>query len=315
MNTTLLGRTGLKVSVLGLGTGGHSRLGLSHGKPLEHAANLVRLALDQGINFIDTAEVYDTEAAIGLGIQGRRREDFVLSTKIAPRIQNRIKTTSEIEQSLAASLARMRVEYVDLYMIHAVAPDDYEIIERDFYPVLQRFREKGMLRFIGLSEGFGPDREHRMLSKAIRSHGWDVIMTGFNYLNQSARNLVLPAAKEKHIGVLNMFAVRHALIDQQRLQPIVTRLVKDGIIDKEAIDCLRPLQFLFDDAGVEDFTEAGYRFCLAEPGIHVVLTGTGSEEHLKRNIASINKGPLDSRSVERLKAIFKNVRNENGEDA
>jgi L-galactose dehydrogenase len=315
VNTTILGRTGLKVSVLGLGTGGHSRLGLSQGKTPEHAANMVRLALDQGINFIDTSEIYNTEEAVGSGIQGRRREDFVLSTKIAPRNRDRIKTTDEIRQSLIASLTRLRVEYVDVYLVHAVAPDDYEIIERDFYPVLQRFREKGMLRFIGLSEGFGPDREHRMLSKALRSNCWDVIMTGFNYLNQSARNSVLPAAKEKNIGVLDMFAIRHALINQQRLQPIVTRLVQEGIVEKDAIDCRRPLQFLFDDAGVEDFTEAGYRFCLAEPGIHVVLTGSGNEEHLKRNIASVNKGPLDSKSRERLKAIFKNVRRENGDGA
>ena len=64
---------------------------------------------------------------------------------------------------------------------------------------------------------------------------------------------------------------------------------------------------------MEDFAEAGYRFCLAEPLVHVVLSGTGSQEHLMQNISAINKGPLDPRSVERLRTIFKNVRTENGD--
>src|ERR1700722_13808520 len=114
MNTTILGRTGLEVSRIGLGAGGHSRLVLSQGKADSDAANLVRFALDQGINFIDTAEGYGTETAIGLGIQGRRREEIVLSTKIGPRTQDRLKTADEIQQSLAASLARLGVECVDI---------------------------------------------------------------------------------------------------------------------------------------------------------------------------------------------------------
>jgi aryl-alcohol dehydrogenase-like predicted oxidoreductase len=312
---TTLGRTGLKVSRLGLGAGGHSQLGISQGKSIDHAAGIVRLALDQGINFIDTAEVYKTELAIGLGIQGRRREQVVLSTKLSPRTDNRLKNSAEIEHSLAASLERLRVSYVDIYLVHGVSADDYQAVEQDIYPVLDKLRARGMVRFIGLTEAFGPDRQHAMLAKAVRADCWDVIMAGYNYLNHSARQEILPAAKDKNIGVLDMFAVRHALTDQQRLRPIVTRLVEQGVVDKQAIDCDRPLHFLLDESGAADLSEAGYRFCLAEPCVDVVLCGTGNPEHLKQNIAAADKGPLDRKSVQRLLAIFKNVRNENGDGA
>ena len=72
MQTVRLGRTGLEVSVAGLGCGGHSRLGMAKGHDVHHAADMVRRALDLGITYIDTARAYGTEEAVGLGLEGRR---------------------------------------------------------------------------------------------------------------------------------------------------------------------------------------------------------------------------------------------------
>ncbi len=72
MQTVRLGRTGLEVSVAGLGCGGRSRLGMTKGRDVHHAADMVRQALDLGINLIDTARAYGTEEAVGLGVKGRR---------------------------------------------------------------------------------------------------------------------------------------------------------------------------------------------------------------------------------------------------
>src|ERR1700679_3495684 len=80
MQTVRLGRTGLEVTVAGLGCGGHSRLGMAKGKAAHHAADLVRRALDLGVTFIDTARAYGTEEAVGLGLRGRR-DEAVISTK------------------------------------------------------------------------------------------------------------------------------------------------------------------------------------------------------------------------------------------
>ena len=81
MRYVTLGRTGLKVSVAGLGCGGHSRLGQRTGKTKDESVRLVRHALELGINVIDTAEVYGTETIVGEALQNVARDEVVLSTK------------------------------------------------------------------------------------------------------------------------------------------------------------------------------------------------------------------------------------------
>jgi aryl-alcohol dehydrogenase-like predicted oxidoreductase len=81
MEFLTLGRTGLRASVMGLGCGGHSRLGLSYGNSESEAEEIVRSALDTGINFIDTAEAYRNETVVGRAIQGISRDQIILSTK------------------------------------------------------------------------------------------------------------------------------------------------------------------------------------------------------------------------------------------
>ena len=85
MEYTTLGRSGLHVSIAGLGCGGHSRLGTKTGKSEQESIAVVRQALDLGINLIDTAEAYGTEAIVGKALQGVPRDQVVIATKkLAP---------------------------------------------------------------------------------------------------------------------------------------------------------------------------------------------------------------------------------------
>src|SRR6201998_2233688 len=81
MHYTTLGKTGLRVSVAGLGTGGFSRMGLKSGKTEDEAARLVLDAVDLGINFIDTAPSYGTEGAVGRALKSIPRDSVVIATK------------------------------------------------------------------------------------------------------------------------------------------------------------------------------------------------------------------------------------------
>ena len=83
MQKTILGRTGLEVTVAGLGCGGFSRLGID--RELDHAASIVRKAYDAGVNFFDTAAIYGTQEAVGKGLNGLPRNSYVLSTKFSYR--------------------------------------------------------------------------------------------------------------------------------------------------------------------------------------------------------------------------------------
>ena len=83
---------------------------------------------------------------------------------------------------------------------------------------------KGKIRFIGVTEGFVQDPSHQMLQQSLNENLWDVVMVGFNLLNPAARRTVFPMAREKGVGVLNMFAVRRALSQPDRLKAIVAEL-------------------------------------------------------------------------------------------
>jgi L-galactose dehydrogenase len=95
-----------------------------------------------------------------------------------------------------------------------------------------------------------------------------------------------------------MFAVRRALTRPEVLRDVVRELVASGAVDGKALDQKDPLGFL------GDVRDAAYRFCAHEPGIDVVLTGTGSVEHLEQNVASLGGPPLDADQATRLLALF-----------
>ena len=310
MNYTILGCTGLKVSVMGVGAGGPSRVGQRSGKSQAESAALIRQALDSGINFIDTAEAYRTEEIVGKAVKGIDRASVVLSTKKGTRKDT---TPKDVEKSLEGSLKRLGTDYVDIYHLHGVVLQDYEYLVTEIAPTLQRLREQGKIRFIGITERFGPDPQHAMLQRALQDDIWDVMMVGFNMLNQSARHRVFTKAIEKNIGILIMFAVRHALSRPERLAQLIRELVEKEQVNLADIDGDDPLGFLIYEGGAVSLKDAAYRFCRYEPGVHVVLSGTGNPDHLKANMESFSRPPLPQRDLLRLHHIFQHVDSVSGQ--
>ena len=300
MLTTTLGRTGLTVSRMGLGGGGHSRLGTARGASNEEAARIVREAIDLGVNLIDTAEAYGTEEAVGLGIRGLPRESVVLSTKVG--LDRHPENAAQFRERFHGCLSRLGVAYVDVLHLHGVLPEQYAHARDVLHPAMRELQAEGKLRHLGITEQFIPDPGHRMLAQAVRDDLWDVVMVGFSLLNPSARARILPTTREKGIGTLDMFAVRHALSDPAALRALVGRLIDEGTIDGAGLDREDPLGF----AG-PDLQDVAYRFCLWEPGIDIVLSGTGDPEHLRRNVRSLSGPPLPDDVQARLRAIFGGV--------
>ena len=108
MEYTTLGRTGLKVSVAGLGCGGFSRLGLGTGKSEADAIGIIRAALDLGVNLFDTAAAYGTEKVLGKALRGVPREQVVICTKAPFGVSNPDATPEKAVASLDRSLQRTR---------------------------------------------------------------------------------------------------------------------------------------------------------------------------------------------------------------
>ena len=307
MHYTTLGRTGFRVSKMGLGCGGHSRLGLSRGATEEQAERVVREAIDLGITFIDTAEGYGTEEVVGRGIAGTSRERLVLSTKVGATWHEKRCAPADLRGRLEGSLKRLQTDYLDVYHLHGVQRGDYAYAFDELVPVLQELKREGKIRAIGITEAFAPDPTHKMLAPAVHDDVWDVIMVGFNLLNPSARDRVLAVTKPKEVGTLCMFAVRRALSRPDALRELLDDMIREGLINAGDVDPERELRFLTAPGVANSLQEAAYRFCLWEPGIDVVLSGTGDVGHLRENARSLSSSPLPEEITTRLARIFRNV--------
>jgi aryl-alcohol dehydrogenase-like predicted oxidoreductase len=309
-----LGRTNLTVSNVGLGCGGPSRLGMRFGRSEDEAAALVRLALDLGITYIDTAASYGTERAVGLAIAGRRRDQVVVSTKASSKNESKeFRSADELLAAIDRSLANLCTDNIDVFHLHGVVLDQLNYVHEIALPAVLRARESGKIRHIAVSEAFARDTSHAMLQQLLASElasEIDVVKVGFNLLNPSARRSVFPLTRKLDIATEIMFAVRKALSQPDVLRATARGLIERGEIDPTEIDSERPLDFLLDHA--KSITEAGYRFCAHEPGADVVLFGTSNPNHLRENVGSVNAPPLPNDVQAKLRRIFGSVSSVSG---
>lgn len=305
MDTTVLGRTGITVSRMGLGCGGHSRLGLARGGTQEDAQQIVRRAIDLGINFIDTAESYGTEEAVGNAIRDIPREQVVISTKVGATWKDESVSPWQLRERVDGCLRRLQTDYVDVFHLHGVMEAEYAYAVQELAPVLVELKLKGKIRAIGITEAFIREPAHKMLTAAVQEEPWDVVMVGFNILNQSAREKIFPHTQSRGIGTLCMFAVRRALSQPEALRELVEGLIQEGKVDANLFDRRAPLGFLEDVAG--SLQEAAYRYCRWEPGLDVVLSGTGNTEHLEENARSLSLPALPEPILNRLEEMFQGV--------
>jgi aryl-alcohol dehydrogenase-like predicted oxidoreductase len=306
MQYTTLGKTGLEVSVAGLGCGGNSRIGLGTGLTEPQSIALVREALDLGVNFLDTAVSYGTESLIGKAIKGRRRDQVVISTKshINKNFGPEPMTAADVVANLELSLKNLDTDYVDIFNLHGLSYRGYERALPEIVPVLLREKEKGKFRHLGVTESGPRDPEHTMLLRAADNPVWEVFMLAFHMMHQNVRDTLLPKTRKNKIGTLCMFAVRNIFSKPEVLTKALADLVAEGRIPAEQAAGGSPLGFLVHEGGALGLTDAAYRFARHQPGIDVVLFGTGSVEHLRTNIQSILRPPLPAADVQRLYDLF-----------
>jgi aryl-alcohol dehydrogenase-like predicted oxidoreductase len=307
MEYRTLGRTGLKVSVAGLGCGGFSRLGLGTGKTEADAIGIVRAALDLGVNLFDTAAAYSTEPVLGKALKSVSRDQVVICTKAPFGISNAQATPERAVESLDRSLRELGTDYIDVYQLHGVAPHAYDHMREVIAPALLREREKGKFRHLGITETAPGDPEHQMAQRAAKDGVWDVAMIAFHMMHQNARQTVFPLTQAHRVGTLLMFAVRNIFSRPDRLRDTMRELAEAGELPRELAENPDPLGFLVHSGGSSSVIDAAYRFVRHEPGVDVVLFGTGDVEHLRSNIASILKPPLPEPDRDKVGSLFRHL--------
>lgn len=309
MQYRILGRTGLKVSRLGLGTGGPSRLGQSKGVSVREQDALLRRCLELGINLFDTAEHYGrSEEILGRALAGVPRGSYVLATKWGHAgQQGALRAPEELAESIERSLRRLRTDRIDVMQFHGLAADQYDAVVERLYPVMDRFKQQGKIGFIGFSTN-STDPTHDAAIRALNAHPhlWDTIMLKYGILYQSAAKAALPLARQHDVGIINMAAVRLDLSLPDRLAAVVADWKRRGVVPAGSLPDEDPLGWLVHD-DVDSVVSAGYKFGASHPAVSTVLTGTANLAHLERNVAAIEKPSLPEPDMRRLKSVFSEI--------
>jgi aryl-alcohol dehydrogenase-like predicted oxidoreductase len=304
MRYTTLGNTGLRVSVAGLGCGGFSRLGLPAGKTEDQAADLVLEAVDLGINFLDTAPAYGTEPTVGKALKKLSRDKVVIATKVHVLRNGEWYNADRVTQSIDNSLKQLGTDYIDVFQLHGVRAEEYGYAVNVVLPALLAAKDKGKIRYLGITESPVDDFTHEMLLRAANEGAWDVFMVAFNMMHQGTRKKLFPLTLEKKIGTLVMFAVRSIFAKNERVVAALTQAAAEGKIAKEIAENPEPLGFLLHENGASSITEAAYRFAVHEPGVDVVLFGTGDRDHLHANVNSLLMPALPAADTAKLAELY-----------
>lgn len=294
MNYRSLGRTGLTVSALSLGT---VALGVDYGIPAPgdfgrpeeaDAIRLVREALDRGVTLIDTAPAYgESERIVGRAAGSDPRA--VIATKITPLAGSAGRLLgATFTASLESSLRALGRELLDIVQIHNATRamiDEGAVTE-----ALVDAQRRGLVRVIGASV-YGEEAAMAV----IRSGAYGVLQVALNVLDQRMLREVLPAAAEAGIGVIVRSAfLKGALTPKaqwlpESLAPLSTAAVR-------ARDLLA--------GGLWDrLPEAAMRFCLSVPHVASALTGARTRVELDEAFAAEGAGPFDSVQLARASQL------------
>ena len=310
MEYRTLGRTGFEVSLLSLGSGGARTLGQALGYSQDQQTALVRRALDLGVNLIDTSSQYgDSEAILGRALAGVGRDSYFLTTKWlvledGKLVPDPVLLTSGVEESLS----RLRTDYVDVMMFHGPMPDEYPDIVAKVYPAMERLREQGKVRSVGISTRYVVDAAQVTADLALERDPelFDVVMVKYGILNQHAAERMLPRAIEHNVGVMNMAAIREKLPDPALLEQLIRDWKAAGHVPADGLPDEDPLGWLIHD-DVDSIVSAGYKFGADHPAIATVITGTASLRHLEANAAALETPRLSPEDTRRLKDLFGHI--------
>ncbi len=276
------GSTGLKVFPLGFGAG-H----IGGGEMTEaEAAKVLNTVLDLGINLIDTARGYGlSEERIGRHIS-KRRDEFILSTKVGYGIPGYNDWTYDcIIAGVDEALKKLNTEYIDIVHLHSCPLGTLQ--HGEVIDALLKTVDAGKVRTAAYSG------ENEALEFAVSSGRFGAIQTSVNVADQRGLNGLLLGANNKGIGV----------IAKRPLANVPWRL-KERPAGKYCEEYWLRLKKMNLDFGA-DWEDIALRFAAFSDGVDVCIAGSSNPSNIKKNVEIINKGPLPEEIYSNIRGAFK----------
>ena len=298
METRPLGNTGLDLSVLSFGA---SSIGAEF-RPIDvpEALRCVKVALERGMNYIDTAAYYGrgmSEVMLGRVLPELDRDSYILSTKLGRYAPQHFDFSARrVAESVDISLERMQLEHLDIVFCHDIEFVDLDQVVNETIPALKKEVDKGKVRFIGVS-GYPMKIFTEMLQRA----DLDVVLTYNHYTlqNDMALELIEPC-KAKGVGLINAAPFSARLLTSAPL-PVWHKAPDDvrAVAAKAVEHC---------KAAGTDIAKLALQYSVANPDFASCVTGSANPDRVSQWCDWLDE-PMDETLVGEVKEILKPIHN------
>ncbi|WDF04093.1 aldo/keto reductase [Shouchella hunanensis] len=296
MEKRKLGQSSLYISKMGLG-------GMSLGTNIETAKSIIDEALDLGVNYLDTADLYDygqNEKIIGEAIKGKR-DQVILATKAGNRFTPGKEgwewdpSKSHIKDAAKNSLSRLNIDYIDLFQLHGGTIED-PIDET--ISAFEELKKEGYIREYGLSS----IRPNVIKEYAERS-GIVSIMMQYSILDRRPEEL-FPYLEEKPISVVTRGSLAKGILTNRALQQV--KAAKDGYLSYSSKELAQLRDVLQQNYGhTHSLNGLAYHYCLSHSPVASVVAGASSIEQIRQNVKAVTDESLAQKELENIARIAK----------
>lgn len=299
MRKRRLGKSSLMVSELGLGT-------MSLGTNELDAEKIINAALEEGINYFDSADLYDfgvNEKIVGQALKGVR-DQVIIATKVGNR-PNKDKSgwtwdpsKDYIKEAVKGSLKRLSTDYIDLYQLHGGTIDDP--IDKTI-EAFEELKDEGIIRYYGISS-IRPNviREYVNKSNIVS------VMMQYSILDRRPEEEALPMLADNGINVVTRGTLAKGLLSGKMLSKASPSIRESGYLDHSYEELERLLPDLKEKlAQQRSLTEAAIQYSLSHPAVSSVIAGASSVKQVKENAQAVNTAPLSHEEVSLIRSITK----------